>query len=250
MPLFGNFINKAKAFVKETWDKSKKFAQAVVKDFSEIILNNRKPHNSVNGVNNWGGSNRGFTEEGRIARIESMNRELEIWHGSILVGIEKREKDIQKAYDRYYKDILIALDQCDIVTTDIRVHISKMKKTFNHVLRDEVNKRVSSEYWEWKELKENPKTTSRTVQEYTSRVYDEADNMLLEKLRDACEETNEYIEKCVDKFLKDKERALQIKKESLINLTKDKDSKMKELQKIMEEYASMAFIQYEAEKEI
>ena len=189
-------------------------------------------------------------EEERKAHLREHMRVLARYQEQVEKEAMSKETKVQKAYDRAYRDILVNLQQYDIDVSDIKRYMNKKRASFANSMRDEVNTKVSPEYRSWRILMEDVNVSDAKIRAYTDSVYEDAKNNLLDLLANALEETNNYIKQNVDKYIEDKSKALQIQKESLVNMTKDKDSKMKELQKIMEEYAIMAFIQHEAKKEI
>lgn len=190
------------------------------------------------------------SEEEEKARIKEHNKAISDYQKRIAKRTDKREKQIQSAYKGAYIEVIDELERSGIDVADIRLFIDTKAISFENVMRDEVNTKVSPSYYEWKSLIDNVDSTQKDMDKYTKKVYDEAENKLLDLLEVAYAETNEFIKQRTDKYLTDKSNALQTMKESLVNLTKDKESQERELQKIAVEYTTMLLIEHEAEKEI
>lgn len=195
------------------------------------------------------------TEKEKEQWVEDLGEAIRIFQEKALKKTNIREKQIKDAYQGAYISIIDTLKNNDIDVSSIEFFMNQKIVSFEHKMRDEVNTKVSPSYPAWKSIIEkdvhsesDAKKVKNEMDQYTKRVYDVAENNLLDALEKAFEETNKHINACVSKNLEDKRNALKMMKQSLVELSRGKESQEKELLKIAKEEAMMAFVKYEAER--
>ena len=227
MSFWGTIGNIAKSVYTGVKEATKVFVETVVSGVKNALSGfNDSSKIKYGSGNGWTPPKPTKDEEERKARLREHMGIMTKYQEKIKDDSDKKETAVQKAYDAACKDILSTLRQFGIDVSDIKRFMATERSLFAHSMRDEVNTKVSPEYWEWKALMDDVNSDSEKIQAYTDNVYRNAKSNLLDKLKEAFKETNKQITRCVDKFLNDKYQALQIKKESLVNMTKDKDSKI------------------------
>lgn len=189
---------------------------------------------------------------GKKALLEARENAVTEYQKRIKEKTSKRESQVQEAYMEAYAGIIDTLEKNDVEVLSIRHYMEERKSAFSHTMRDEINTKVSTGYQDWDRIvKQVPESDSdvkrikKEMDDYTKRVYDKAENHLLDKLSDAFDVTNTHIQKSIDKCLKDKRDALTMMKQNMVELTQDKESRDKRLLRIAQESALMQFVDYE-----
>lgn len=161
-----------------------------------------------------------------------------------------RESILKETYVNMYK--LGILDSFDTIfdTTKIRQYIEKQSKRFDHVMRDEVNHKVSP-----KELEEmansfhgTAKAFDEKVNKFAHSVYKEAKCNLEDLFVEIVNETNNTIKEEAEKYLRDENESLNEFKQTLINLSAEGHEKEEQLKAIAFELTTMEFIKHEVKK--
>lgn len=192
-----------------------------------------------------------INEEQVKESIVRENDDIERFQKNAKKEAASREREVKKfylsIYNKYISDFAEVFDQ-DIIK-EIDKFIKNKSNSFKHVIRDEVNTKINSSYQPWKDfISKHP--NEMQIQEFCDKVYNEADNNLLDLLQEVIEETNKYISKCITKYNEDRAYALSVLKESLINLSSNEETKAQELKRIAEQLVVAQFIAHEASKVI
>lgn len=268
---------KARDWVVDKYEKAKEIGKAVRKSVNETIegwtkQKNPPTENWTKGRSTGGGGTStggggistggGGTTYGRYKHasetsvINMINRRT-----SIIDSYQERVKSeavafenmARRAYLKTYTDLLTTLGEVMEIRA-INGFIDKKSKIFKNQMRDEVNSKISIGNRHLIMLMDD--TTigdseyNRKIQEYADSVFEKAKDNLLLTLQQLISETNHYISTNAKKFLQDEQEILKELKDNLLNLSKEGETKERELEKISSEYSTLLFIKEIAEREV
>ena len=161
-------------------------------------------------------------------------------------------EDIAKeAYKKKYEQIVKALGEV-MDTKHIQNFINSKSQIFSNLMRNEINSAITYGNRQLKRLMNDTslsrKEYSDKIQDYVDTIYDQTKDNLLAELQKAFSETDSYIRINAKKFLQDEQEVLKGLKNTMNNLSKEGDAKERELEKIGNEYATLAFVRSLANK--
>ena len=282
----GNWIEekaeKAKEWVVDKYEKAKEIGKAVKKSVNETIEGWKRPKKSTDwtggrstsgggtssggsGTSSGGGgtstsgggtSTSGYKPTTDIYVINMINRRTAIidsYQESVKSEAVAFENMARRAYLKTYTDMLTTLGEVMEIRA-INSFIDKKSKTFKNQMRDEVNSKITIGNRRLIMLMDD--TTigdseyNRRIQEYADSVFQKAKDNLLLTLQQLITETNQYISTNAKKFLQDEQEVLKGLKDNMFNLSKEGETKEKELEKISSEYSTLLLIKELAEQKV
>lgn len=260
-----------KDWFKDKYEKAKELKDNVKDSIKKTFdgWKKKKPKISTEGARTGSSTGTGTGTEDNIVDIgyvqpktdsvsewkEIIKRRMKIideYQKKVEADAEIFEKMASTSYKKTYNFLNKLNDVMDV--QPIWKFINNKRKSFNHQMRNEVNTGVSIGNPNLVALM-NDKSLSnseyeRKIQDYADSIYQKAKNNLLVTLQEVINETNSFIRVNATKFLQDEQIFLNEKKSNLSNLSKQGESKEKELEKIAAEYAALSLVKEIAEKEI
>lgn len=258
----GDKVEKTASYVSEKYHEAKSYVEKKITEYATrkftATINTTKPStpsggNSSNGSNTNTGSDiydEGHNEQSESEKIATISQRKKIvskYQSEVEVDATYRESTLKETFLNMYD--LGILDSFDNIfdTTKIRLYIEKQSKRFDHVMRDEVNRKVSP-----KELEEMANSFHGTAQAFDKKVnkfahsvYKEAMSNLEDLFVEIVNETNKTIKEEAEKYLKDENESLNEFKQTLINLSAEGHDKEEQLKTIALELTTMEFVKHE-----
>lgn len=258
----GDKVEKTASYVSEKYHEAKSYVERKITEYATrkftATINTTKPStpsggNSSNGSNTNTGSDiydEGHNEQSESEKIATISQRKKIvskYQSEVEVDATYRESTLKETFLNMYD--LGILDSFDNIfdTTKIRLYIEKQSKRFDHVMRDEVNRKVSP-----KELEEMANSFHGTAQAFDKKVnkfahsvYKEAKSNLEDLFVEIVNETNKTIKEEAEKYLKDENESLNEFKQTLINLSAEGHDKEEQLKTIALELTTMEFVKHE-----
>lgn len=258
----GDKVEKTANYVSEKYNKAKNYVEKKITEYATrkftATINTTKPTTHSGETTSKGSTtNTGSdiydeghneqTESEKIATISQRKKIVSKYQSQVEVDATYRESTLKDMFVNMYD--LGILDSFDNIfdTTKIRLYIEKQSKRFDHVMRDEVNRKVSP-----KELAEMAKSFHGTAEAFDKKlnkfarsVYKEAKSNLEDLFVEIVNETNKTIKEEAEKYLRDENESLNEFKQTLVNLSAEGHEKEEQLKAIALELTTMEFIKNE-----
>lgn len=258
----GDKVEKTANYVSEKYHEAKSYVEKKITEYATrkftATINTTKPttHSgettSKGSTTNTGSDiyNEGHNEQNESEKIATISQRKKIvskYQSQVEVDATYRESTLKDMFVNMYD--LGILDSFDNIfdTTKIRLYIEKQSKRFDHVMRDEVNRKVSP-----KELEEmansfhgTAEAFDKKVNKFARSVYKEAKSNLEDLFVEIVNETNKTIKEEAEKYLRDENESLNEFKQTLVNLSAEGHEKEEQLKAIALELTTMEFIKNE-----
>ena len=189
-------------------------------------------------------------EKARIKRRAAM---IDEYQDKVAVKAEAYETEVRKQDNQTYSKIIEDLEQ-QMDVGSIRKMIEAKSRSFENKMRDEVNAKINLGNYELVNMMDDYSLEfeeyCNKVDAYTEKVYESAKKHLLESLNTIIEETNSFITIHAKKSLQDTLDQEKEHRDNLANLSKEGEVRDAQLLKSSSEYATLLFIQEQANKKV
>lgn len=191
-------------------------------------------------------------ESARKALLAERQKTLEDFHSKALVDATLYENTARKVYEETYSSLIAELSKV-IDVKPIRIYIAEKSETFKNTVTFEIVSKVSLGNHALTSIMDDYSLTAeaygKKMNNYANQVFNQARLGLLDKIKAAIENTNQYIKENATAFL-DAELAIiesnNLKRKELAKKGADRDA---ELRRISQQQIILSFIQ-SAAKEI
>ena len=254
------FVSDAVDVAKDVYQKGKELASAVGTAVTETVKGWMRPRPGTdwgggqsknNTGSNSGGSINGKTQQELKAELDVRIDLIDQYQKQARKEAKIYEDIAKEAYKKKYEQMVKALGEV-MDTKHIQNFINSKSQIFSNLMRNEINSAITYGNRQLKRLMKDTslsrKEYSDKIQDYVDTIYDQTKDNLLAELQKAFSETDSYIRINAKKFLQDEQEILKGLKNTMNNLSKEGDAKERELEKIGNEYATLAFVRSLANK--